>query len=81
MTNSNEIIKTIGTKLKADATNTNYTGPDGDLYYVMDIRLQQDITDVAHEMGLGQPELMMELANKAASRYLKGIIELSEENA
>lgn len=78
MTESIRLIKELGTKLSNDRSNR--TGnPDGDLDYVMNIRLCQDITDVAHEMGIGQPELMMDLASKAATRYLDGLIELSEQ--
>jgi len=80
MTTSKELIKKIGTKLKADTLNTEYKGPDGDLYYVMDIRLQDAIKEAMYESGYDGYEPIVSMASKASRKFLQGIIDLSERN-
>lgn len=78
MTDSKKLTKELGLKLKEDYNNYN---PNGNLYYVMDIRLQDAIIKTfADNTGFSEQEICS-LSSKASKIFLQGIIELADKHA
>lgn len=79
MTKSTELIRDLGAKLKEDVYNFKKRDPEGDLYYVMEINLEDVIRDTAFELGFKDPEAVMDLSAKASQAFLGRLIELSDK--
>jgi len=78
MSEYRDVIKALAIKLHKDRNNFEMEDGSENLNYIMDVRLQQDITDVLVAEKLVSYSEAVVVSSKIATRYLDGLIELSK---
>lgn len=78
MSDYRDVVKALGKKLKKDKERLDNITGDADLFYVMHVRLEEEIRKAAKDSGMSMGELAI-IASNAAGNFLNGMIDLSEK--